>query len=42
MQRLKLAHLEGILPNDYVSNTIRCTTVKDRKLLDEWNFDMNA
>jgi hypothetical protein len=42
LQRLKMAHLEGVLPNDYISNTIRCTTVKDRKLLDDWNFDMNA
>lgn len=37
-----MANLEGILTNDKISNTIRAPTVKDIKLLNDWNFDMNA
>ena len=42
IQQLKMANLEGILTNDKISNTIRAPTVKDVKLLNDWNFDMNA
>ena len=42
LQRLKQANLEGILPNNYGSNAIHASSVMDEKLLDEWNFDMNA
>jgi hypothetical protein len=37
-----MATLEGIIPYDYSSNNIRAASVGDDKLLNDWNFDMNA
>lgn len=37
-----MATLEGIIPYDYSSNSIRAASVRDDKLLNDWNFDMNA
>lgn len=42
IQRLKQAELQGILPKTFASNDIKVNSVMDDKLLDDWNFDMNA
>lgn len=42
IQRLKMATMEGIIPYDYSSNYIRAASVRDDKLLNDWNFDMDA